>query len=44
MERLILEGVATFQEIETHYSLLDVLERNLALDAFQKAKAARAQG
>lgn len=30
--RLVLEGFATLQEVETHYSLLDVFKANELLD------------
>jgi len=30
--RPILEKIATLEEIETHYSLLDLLDANIALD------------
>ena len=30
--RIILERIATLEEIETHYSLLDLLDANIALD------------
>ncbi len=47
--RLILQGVATLQEIETHWSLSDVVAANRALDAkldaerqaYEKQKAAK---
>ena len=38
VERLILERVATRQEIETHYSIDDVMTGNDALDLWHKAQ------
>lgn len=38
--RLVLERVATLQELETVYSIDDVAEANEALDAWQEAAAA----
>lgn len=38
VERLIIERVATLQEIETHYCTRDVLDRNEALDLWQAAQ------
>lgn len=35
----MLEGKATLQEIEAHYTLDDLLQMNEALDAWQEAKA-----
>ena len=32
MWRPILEKIATLEEIENHYSLLDLLDANIALD------------
>lgn len=32
MWRLVLDGVATLHEIETHWSIADVLDANEALD------------
>ena len=37
-ERLILERVATLGELESVYSIDDVMQRNLALDAKQLAE------
>jgi hypothetical protein len=39
-ERLILEHVATRQEIETHYSLSDIVDANAALDIWLAAQRA----
>lgn len=36
--RLVIAKVATLQEIETHYSLVDVLDANEALDIEQEAQ------
>lgn len=36
--RLVCEGVATLQEIETSWTLADVLDGNEALDAFTLAR------
>lgn len=38
-ERLLIKGVATLQELETWYSLTDILDRNDALDALEEAQA-----
>lgn len=38
-ERLMIEGIATLQELETWYSLDDILDRNDALDAWKEATA-----
>jgi hypothetical protein len=38
-ERLIVEGVATLQEVETWYSFDDVLNRCAALDSVSRARA-----
>ena len=40
----MLEHVATLQEVETWYSLDDVLDQNDALDAYQAAKRQAEQG
>lgn len=37
--RPVLERVATLHEIETHWSLDDLLDANDALDAWQEAQA-----
>jgi len=34
----LLERIATLQELETWYSLCDVMDRNEALDAWQEAE------
>lgn len=39
--RIILERIATLEEIETHYSLLDLLDANIALD-FKEEMVAQA--
>jgi len=39
--RIILERIATLEEIETHYSLLDLLDANIALD-FKEEMVAKA--
>jgi ABC-type uncharacterized transport system substrate-binding protein len=36
--RLVLDGVATLEEIETHYSLDDVMSANLMLDLKHEAE------
>lgn len=38
-ERLMLKHIATLQELETHYSIDDVCDRNEALDAWEDAEA-----
>lgn len=39
VERLVLERVATLSEIETHYSIDDIADKNEALDARLEAEA-----
>lgn len=34
-----MERIATLHEVETHYSFMDVVRRNEALDAWQEAQA-----
>jgi len=36
--RLILEGVATLHEIETHYNIVDIADANHMLDAYHEAR------
>lgn len=43
-ERLILNHVATLQELETWYSINDVADRNLSMDALEEAKAEAEKG
>lgn len=38
-ERLLQEGIATLQELETYYSIDDIMERNEALDAVSEGRA-----
>lgn len=38
MWRLVVERIATLQEIETHYSVDDVLQANEALDLKREAQ------
>lgn len=38
IERLIIEHVATLHELETWYSVQDVMDRNEALDVWQRAQ------
>lgn len=35
--RLVLEGVATLEEVQTFYSLTDLMDLNLVLDARDEA-------
>ena len=36
--RLVVEGVATLSEVDTHWTLTDVLDANEALDAYAVAR------
>lgn len=39
MWRLVIRKVATLEEVETYYSLVDLLDANEALDLYEKAQA-----
>jgi hypothetical protein len=38
-ERLLQERIATLQELETYYSIDDIMDRNDALDAVSEGRA-----
>lgn len=42
--RLVLEGVATLHELETHWSIDDLVSANAALDAKAEAETAANKG